>query len=442
MRHKSGKIYPDEAPEPVPYRSAPPSNLPDPSSRQGQGGVAPRPSYRRGKNIRRASNGNYDSRSSTSSRTSNPSLSRIPTLPTTLGPSPEDMTHQNIGGCADADDSDISTSKSTQSTQVGTSDRRTFYSPTELSERDFSVSTSGLKANDDSILDVATNTVAKLPDELVSKTKELIIQSPDAGSEGWFSSPDNGLQYVFVVQRGLPYIWFRNSGLKLAVDELFSSSLMSGNPPVSNGMKGKSERLDSAFATRSSDFFTLGKVFATLFTEPWSEANRSRESPNVSKVLFGEKVFTQISRFVVVQRGKGFCYACPILMYGGRGTLKPGCNPSEHAIAYMQGDNPTLFDGERNLTKLPIEVVPSATDTQHLDRASRIRFGRGQVIQHNVKAKEIGHVAEHHLSRLLAYWREEICRECGCGCVNGSNAEDTPSFQGSSNVEKIEEEVL
>lgn len=272
-------------------------------------------------------------------------------------------------------------------------------------------------------IDEATNTVAKLPDEFLRNARELIIQNPTPGSGGWFSSSDKNFQYVLVFQHGKPFMWDRQTNEKKALDEVFTFATGFRKPMIS-GLRGRPERLDPDYIMRNSSFFTIGKVFSILFTEPCSEPARNRNSPNVSTVLYGEKVYSQITRFVVVQVGRGFCYACPILTYGGRATLKPGCNSAEHAIAYTRGYEPNLLPGEHGINKSPIEIVPSSDETQILDPASRIRFGRGQVIQHNVKAKEIGQVADDHISRLLSYWREEICGDFGYVWVNENEAPD------------------
>jgi hypothetical protein len=97
-----------------------------------------------------------------------------------------------------------------------------------------------------------------------------------------------------------------------------------------------------------------------------------------------------------------------ISTYGGRGTLKQGCTPSEHAVVYLTGTQPTLLDGEweRGMTKDPIEIEPtSATET--MGPTSRLRFGKIHSIEWNVKVREIGVVSRKHMSKLLAYYQEE-----------------------------------
>ena len=146
-----------------------------------------------------------------------------------------------------------------------------------------------------------------------------------------------------------------------------------------------------------------------------------RGSSNVFTVLLGERVYSSIMLFVVVQSARGFCYACPIQTYSGRGTLKKGCHPSEHAIAHTEGEQPAPFPDE-TLVKTPIPILRSSTDIKPLSRAARIRFGRGQAIQYNVKAKDIGRVKEDYIPLLVRYWQMEI--------GTASNAQGLPLRSG------------
>ncbi|KAF2262816.1 hypothetical protein CC78DRAFT_582140 [Lojkania enalia] len=173
--------------------------------------------------------------------------------------------------------------------------------------------------------------------------------------------------------------------------------------------------ISMGYAVRNVKFFTIGRVFSILSTDGSGNFEK-RDPANVFSVLFGEKVYSTIARFVCVQNARGFCYACPVLTYGGQGTLKSGCDPQEHSIMYLRGDVPTLLPGEKSLQKEPIEIVPAASDRKILDHTSRIRFGRGQAIQYNVKAKDIGHVSEEHIPLLVRYWREEMGMDCPGSC--------------------------
>jgi hypothetical protein len=174
------------------------------------------------------------------------------------------------------------------------------------------------------------------------------------------------------------------------------------NPSTPNGHV---EQLDSSYYVRNSSFFTIGKVFSVLFSEP-AGATATRYNDSISVVRYGEYVHSQIRRFIVVGRMHGFCYAVPIFTYNGQGTKKRGLNPDAHAIAYSWGSTPSHLDGEAPLEKDPICIV-MAQGVSQLSVASRIFFGIHHPIQHNVKVKDIGQVHSAHLHNLLGYWNTQ-----------------------------------
>lgn len=55
------------------------------------------------------------------------------------------------------------------------------------------------------------------------------------------------------------------------------------------------------------------------------------------------------------------------------------------------------------MVKEPIAIVPE--NGARLSAASRINFALFHPIQHNVKVKNLGHVHEEDLPKLIAYWR-------------------------------------
>jgi hypothetical protein len=95
--------------------------------------------------------------------------------------------------------------------------------------------------------------------------------------------------------------------------------------------------------------------------------------------------------------------------YSGRGVLKEGCVPWEHAIVYLSGTDPgTCYlpgEYEGGMVKQPIEIIPVDASIR-LRPESRIRFGKMYPIEKNVKVKDIGQVHPSHLSKLLRYWNE------------------------------------
>ncbi|KAF1832451.1 hypothetical protein BDW02DRAFT_649114 [Decorospora gaudefroyi] len=165
------------------------------------------------------------------------------------------------------------------------------------------------------------------------------------------------------------------------------------------------ETLDRAYTVRRSDFFREGTVFSVLFTEAAGNTTRNYNS-NISYVRYGQAVYTQIRRFIVVRKKQGFCYACPIYTYGDQATTKPGVRPEEHAIAYSEGKEPRLIDGEAQLSKQPICIIMNV-DEHPLTVYSRICFGIHHPIQHNVKVKHLGYVKDSDIARMRGYWKME-----------------------------------
>lgn len=189
-------------------------------------------------------------------------------------------------------------------------------------------------------------------------------------------------------------------------------NLMAGTPA-----KGWYDPLDSSYRMRTGSeaktFFRKGKVFSMLWAETASETWSKRGTMNTAITVgrFGERVYSQVRRFIVVKEEHGFVYAVAIYTYTGRGTLKPGCIGREHAAVFLTGSGPTIFQGEQDgpsgMNKEPIEITP-ADSTITMDPASRVRFGKTYPVEWNVKVKDIGKVATRHMTRLNMYWREHM----------------------------------
>ncbi|KAI7477497.1 hypothetical protein KC351_g8798 [Hortaea werneckii] len=183
------------------------------------------------------------------------------------------------------------------------------------------------------------------------------------------------------------------------------------------------EQLYSSYRVRFSTFFTVGRVFQILWTEPAGatgtqitafEANdRNGNSQDdrsaLSTVRFGERVYSKIRRFVVVRGSDKYCSALPIMTYGGQGVAKPGVNKSEHAIIYTghMAPQPTSHErptqGQKAMRPLAIRV--DADNHEQLHVMSRIHFGKVYTVEHNVKVKPFGKVHPHFLRALEVQFR-------------------------------------
>ncbi|KAH7112799.1 hypothetical protein B0J11DRAFT_541935 [Dendryphion nanum] len=170
--------------------------------------------------------------------------------------------------------------------------------------------------------------------------------------------------------------------------------------------------LDTTYRMRTGaearDFFVMGRVFSMLHAETASEtwARNGTENTAITIGRFGQGVYSQIRRFIIVKVEHGFVYAIPIYTYSGRGTTKRGCNAKEHAPAYLRGQSVQYFEGEAEagMDKKPIEIVPASADIM-MNGASRIRFGKTYPVEWNVKVKDIGQVLKKHMRLLYKYWK-------------------------------------
>ncbi|CAN9173373.1 unnamed protein product [Alternaria sp. RS040] len=173
--------------------------------------------------------------------------------------------------------------------------------------------------------------------------------------------------------------------------------------------------LDNSYRMRTGaearDFFVPGRVFAMLYKETAEGTSHARYEDDDAHTIvrFNEVVRTNIRRFVVLADEHGFVRACSIGTYSGRGHLKKGCYPAEHAIVYLSGTDPAscYLPGEwqAGMTKEPIEIIPADSGVR-LRYDSRIRFGKTYPIEKNVKIKDIGQVHPGHVGKLLRYWSD------------------------------------
>ena len=94
----------------------------------------------------------------------------------------------------------------------------------------------------------------------------------------------------------------------------------------------------------------------------------------------------------------------PITTYNSRGTEKKGVDQKSHTMVYTGEIPPQKLKGETKMVKEPIRVVAVRAD-EKLDELSRINLGKAYPVEHNVKVKEIGHVHERSLPKLISYFK-------------------------------------
>ncbi|KAB8299321.1 hypothetical protein EYC80_001394 [Monilinia laxa] len=121
-----------------------------------------------------------------------------------------------------------------------------------------------------------------------------------------------------------------------------TETVESGSDSISEGLY----TLDSRYRVidQPSRFFTIGRIFMMLWTEPARQEFPSGGLSHYSATYLGGKAFSEIRRFVVVANGgRGNTICCPIHTYGGQGTLKPNLPDKEmHAAVYSYTEEPQL----------------------------------------------------------------------------------------------------
>jgi hypothetical protein len=197
----------------------------------------------------------------------------------------------------------------------------------------------------------------------------------------------------------------------------FQGYVPEGNNFHMQGYGGGQEELDRRYFVRpdGAKFFTVGRVFATLWHEPARAPQDGKGSERfllVKAGRFEEKVFSRILRLVVVKERHGFCWCIPINTYGGQGVLKKGFNRQDqeaHAMIYMDGTEPgSTSEEERSLmNKKPIAVQAASPD-QKLDLMSRLNFAKPYSVQWNLKVMHVGKVTRTSMPVFINYWLNEV----------------------------------
>ncbi|GAB7325640.1 hypothetical protein MBLNU13_g09620t1 [Cladosporium sp. NU13] len=174
------------------------------------------------------------------------------------------------------------------------------------------------------------------------------------------------------------------------------------------GIEVRSPTLDPGFKVRKDNFFTVGRVFRVLWTEPAGSAPGSQivSSGEIYPIAFGERAFSKIRTFVVVRAAAMYSTCVPIYTYSGRGDVKPGIDSREHCAVYAGGTPPV--NRGTSLGLLPSIRVDPDDRRAILETASLINFGRVYTIEHNVKVKAFGIVNRSDLPALLRNY-QRVC---------------------------------
>ncbi|KUJ07157.1 uncharacterized protein LY89DRAFT_369328 [Mollisia scopiformis] len=176
--------------------------------------------------------------------------------------------------------------------------------------------------------------------------------------------------------------------------------------------EGNIEELDPSFRMRNTDwetFFTCGRVFKTLWTDPAGpriHANDTNQftSQGKFKVAHGQYVLSKIRRFIVVSSNSSSssCQCLPITIYGGKGYQKRAIDLAEHGQIYYVDEVDGTAPG---ISKLALRVKPSRNG-EKLGPNSLVNYGRAYCVYKNVKVRDLGQLDSTSQKLLRRYYKE------------------------------------
>ncbi|KAK3712226.1 hypothetical protein LTR37_009088 [Vermiconidia calcicola] len=172
-------------------------------------------------------------------------------------------------------------------------------------------------------------------------------------------------------------------------------------------------RLRKDFKMRHKGFFSIGRVFLTL----WTAASQASSDDQMSGVAWsqnnwGEWNHTTVRRFIVVKEGEFACVAVPITTYSAQGVAKPGVTKADHCVVYTGRIVPELGPGEQPMPgeapMQPFAIQVNADQGEKLDPLSRIDFAKPQTIHLYAKAKDVGRVNRDSVHNLISQFRTVV----------------------------------
>jgi hypothetical protein len=156
----------------------------------------------------------------------------------------------------------------------------------------------------------------------------------------------------------------------------------------------------------SKDFFTIGRVFATLWTEPPGGNSGKDNDSIVTDVSYATKVYLKIRRFIVVEERDESAICLPVTSYNGKGLTKRGVRRSDHGFIYVK-NKPEKVDGMKSE---PLKLDLSRGDATRIIDPTYVNYGKRYTVETNVKVKvkDIGILDTRSKSILLRYSRSPL----------------------------------
>jgi hypothetical protein len=175
--------------------------------------------------------------------------------------------------------------------------------------------------------------------------------------------------------------------------------------PVAKRHQEAQQELDASYKVRKQDymkFFKVGRVFMTLWHDELG-SNASEQGSIVSTVIYGEKIYSKVRRFIVVRPGgdRRSATCLPIYSYGDNSQGKSSIKRDGHGFIYSR-KKPKIVSG---MCSKALRVI-IAQNSQHLTDPSLVHYGKVHTVESNWKVKDIGVLDDDSIKTLLHYWRK------------------------------------
>lgn len=193
---------------------------------------------------------------------------------------------------------------------------------------------------------------------------------------------------------------------------------------------GSREQIDSSYVVRKDDykkFFRVGRVFATLWTDAVGDAGKVDQT-FVSPVIYGEKVFTKIRRFVVAREGDRSVTCHPVTSYNGAAITKKDIRRNEHGFIHSKTVGPQPMPG---MLPKSLRVILSK-GAPPLSENSLVNYGKVYTVETNVKVKDIGDLDRESRQTLRHYFKQVLFNSPSEDDVGGPSHEDLMNIGGAS----------
>jgi hypothetical protein len=211
---------------------------------------------------------------------------------------------------------------------------------------------------------------------------------------------------------------------QMTFDVLFDSELQSSNASVlvqsrpaedaraqtplktTHIPKGNTESLDHRFRVERDNFFRVGRVFSTEWSEPYTGPTgyydySHRTRPHITFGRYNGRVYGGVRTFVVVRVGDKSCTCLPVNTYAGRGASEKDINLDEHCAIYSKKKPRTAPGMYKKALKITVTRI-----RETIEEESLVNLGRVYTVETSSKVKDVGDLESESKTLLLTYFQE------------------------------------